>query len=91
LGGLITGLLLGWLFGAFNLINPLVSAVTLAFWGLILGAVIGAIAGVLGYAATGGRRDFTSVGSVQAEHYNILVDGDVAEAAQRLLARMPAR
>jgi hypothetical protein len=91
LGGLITGLLLGWLFGLLNLINPLVSSLTLALWGLVLGAVIGGIAGVIGYAATGGRRDFTSVGMMQADHYNVLVDADVAEEAQRLIARMPAR
>jgi Heat induced stress protein YflT domain len=90
LGGLITGLLLGWLFGAFNLVNPLVSAVTLAVWGLVVGAVIGIVAGILGYALTGGERDFTSVGSVQAEHYNIMVDTEVANEAERLLALRPA-
>jgi hypothetical protein len=91
LGGLITGLVLGWLFGAFNLINPLVSAVTLAVWGLIIGGVIGTFAGIIGYAATGGRRDFTSVSTMQADHYNVLVDVERAEDAQRLLGRMPAR
>jgi hypothetical protein len=90
LGGLITGMLFGWLFGAFNLISPLVSAVTLAFWGLIVGAVIGAMTGVIGYALSGGRRDFTSVGSIQAEHYNIMVDTEMANDAERLLARLPA-
>jgi hypothetical protein len=90
LSGGIIGLLLGWLFGWFSLVNPLVSAASLAVWGLVIGAVIGAIAGVAGYAATGGRRDFTSVGSVQAAQYNILVDADVADEAQRLLARLPA-
>ena len=89
LGGVITGFLLGWLFGVFNFINPLVPVVTMALWGLILGAVIGTLAGVLGYAATGGRRDFTSVNMIQAEHYNVLVDTDVADDAQRLLARLP--
>jgi hypothetical protein len=89
LGGILIGLLLGWLFGLFNLVNPLVSMVTLALWGLILGAVIGAVAGVLGYALTSGKRDFTSVSTMQAAHYNVLVDTGVANDAQRLLARMP--
>ena len=91
LGGGLVGLLLGWLFGWFSLVNPLVSAVSLALWGLVLGAVIGAIVSVLGYAATGGRRDFTSVGGLQAAQYNVLVDADVADEAQRLLARLPER
>jgi hypothetical protein len=89
LGGILIGLLLGWLFGLFNLVNPLVSMVTLALWGLILGAVIGAVAGGLGYAITGGKRDFTSVSMMQAEHYNVLVDTGIADDAQRLLTRMP--
>jgi hypothetical protein len=88
LGGVITGFLLGWLFGVFNFLNPVVPVVTLALWGLILGAVIGTLAGVIGYAATGGQRDFTSVSMMQAAQYNILVDTDVADDAQRLLARM---
>jgi hypothetical protein len=89
LGGVITGFLLGWLFGVFNFLNPAVPVVTLALWGLILGAVIGTLAGVIGYAATGGERDFTSVSMMQADQYNILVDTDVADDAQRRLARMP--
>ncbi len=89
LGGVITGFLLGWLFGVFNLLNPLVPVVTLVLWGLILGAVIGTLAGVIGYAATGGQRDFTSVSMMQADYYNILVDMDIAADAERLLARMP--
>jgi hypothetical protein len=89
LGGAITGFFLGWFFGMFNLVNPLVSMMMLTLWGVILGAVVGALAGVIGYAATGGQRDFTSVSMMQAEHYNVMVDTDLADDAQRLLARMP--
>jgi len=87
LGGAVTGFLLGWLFGVFSFLNPLVSVVALALWGLILGAVIGTLAGVIGYAATGGQRDFTSVSMMQADYYNVLVDMDIAAEAERLLAR----
>jgi hypothetical protein len=90
LSGVFIGLLLGWLFGMFNLVNPLVSTMMLALYGLILGAVIGAIAGLVGYAISGGQRDFTSVSMMQADRYNVLVDADSADDAQRLLARMPA-
>jgi heat induced stress protein YflT len=89
LGGMMTGFFLGWLFGVFNLPNPLVSVMTFALWGLILGGVTGTLAWVIGYAATGGRRDFTSVDTIQAEHYSVLVDADIADEAQRLLARLP--
>jgi heat induced stress protein YflT len=89
LSGVFIGLLLGWLLGLFNLVNPLVSTMMLALYGLILGAVMGAIAGLLGYAIGGGQRDFISVSMMQAAHYNILVDADMADDAQRLLARMP--
>jgi hypothetical protein len=89
LSGMFVGLLMGWLFGMFNLVNPLVSTLMLALYGLILGAVIGVITGLLGYAFTGGRRDFTSISMMQADHYNVLVDTDIADEAQRLLARMP--
>ena len=90
LGGAVTGLFLGWLLGLFNIIDPLVSAFVLAFWGLAFGGAIGAIIGVIGYAMTGGRRDFTSVGTMQAQQYNIMVDSEVADEAQRLLSQMPA-
>lgn len=89
LGGAITGFVLGWLIGIFNLLNPLVPIVAWALWGLILGAVSGTLAGVIGYAASGGQRDFTSVSTVQADYYNVLVDTDLAADAERLLARMP--
>ena len=89
LNGAVTGLFLGWLLGLFNVVDPLVSAIGLAIWGLGFGAFVGALIGLITYAATGGRRDFTSVGSMQAEQYNILVDTDVADSAQRLLSQMP--
>jgi heat induced stress protein YflT len=88
LGGAITGLFLGWLLGLFNIIDPLVSSFVLALWGLAFGVVIGAIMGVIGYAATGGRRDFTSVGTMRAQQYNIMVDAEVADEAQRLLSHL---
>jgi hypothetical protein len=85
LSGAIIGFLLGWLVGLFNVVDPFVSAIGLAIWGLCFGAFVGAIAGALAYASTSGHRDFTSVGNVQAEQYNILVDTEVADEAQRLL------
>ncbi len=92
LGGAATGIFIGFIFGLFSLITPLVSALTLAFYGLIFGAIVGALFGLLFYAFSGGRRDFTSVGSIRAQRYEIMVDSEVANEAERLLATMgPAR
>jgi hypothetical protein len=87
--GAVLGLLFGWLFGLFNWIDPLVTGLTLAFYGLLWGAVIGALLGLLVHAMSGGRRDFASVGGVQASRYDIMVDEDVAEEAARLLRERP--
>ena len=43
---------------------------------------------MLGYAVTGGRRDFSSVGGMQAERYNVMADADVADEAERVLQGM---
>jgi hypothetical protein len=40
------------------------------------------------YLSDNGRRDFTSVGSMQADRYEVLVDEDVAEQARRLIAEL---
>jgi len=41
--GAFPGVLIGWFFGLFSLIDPLVASVVLAFYGLIFGAVVGAV------------------------------------------------
>lgn len=89
--GALLGALLGWFFGLFSLVDPLVSGLALALWGLVLGAIIGAIVGAAGHAATGGQRDFSSFRGYTADTYEILVDDDRADEAERLLERMPAR
>ena len=44
-----------------------------------------------GYAATGGRRDFTSVSQVVATRYEVLVEHKLAEKARQILQRMRHR
>lgn len=88
LSGAAVGILLGWLFGLFNWVAPLISALVLAFWGLVIGLAVGAVVGLLSHLATRGRRDFSSVRTVAAEHYDIVVNAEVADEAQRLLAGM---
>ncbi|HEV7562879.1 MAG TPA: general stress protein [Solirubrobacterales bacterium] len=86
LSGALVGVLVGWLFGIFDWFNPIVAAAWLAFDGLWFGAVVGALMGLLLHALTRGRRDFASVAGITADHYDVLVDEEVAAEAARLLA-----
>jgi hypothetical protein len=52
-------------------------------------ALQGAVLGLLTHAMTGGRRDFASVSGMQASHYDVLVDEEVADQAAQILARQP--
>ena len=46
------------------------------------GAVFGAVWAVVGYAATRGRRDFSSITQVVATRYEVLVEHKVAARAR---------
>ncbi|WP_216325285.1 general stress protein [Deinococcus aestuarii] len=86
--GLFIGLFIGLLFGLLGLGGGnLLYAVA---YGMVLGAITGLIWGLIGYAVTGGRRDFTSVGGMRAERYVILADAEVAERARTLLGGLPS-
>ena len=63
---------------------------SLILWSLLIGAVIGAILNAIAYAMTAGKRDFTSVGAMRAETYDVLIDADHADKAESLLANMGA-
>jgi hypothetical protein len=81
------GLFIALLFAIFT-IGP-------AWWGVLLttvlvGAVFGAVAGFVGHWATGGRRDFASVTSLQADEYEVQVDAGLYEQAMRVAA-VPTR
>ena len=86
--GSFVGFLIGWLFAAFNWFDPLVATGWLIVDGLWFGLLTGALLGVIGHALQGGRRDFSSVPSVRAERYEVLVDEEHASEAERLLARL---
>jgi hypothetical protein len=79
------GLLIGILLGAF--------AVG-AWWRVLLVAVVagvvwGAVFGAIAHAITGGQRDFTSTPTLQADHYTLIVDADVADQSREMLSRLP--
>ena len=89
LGGLVSGAWLGLFVG---LIFSLLDASGTGFGGVIVtvlfGAVFGLIWALIGYALTGGNRDFTSVTQVVATQYEVLVEHKFVQQGRELLAQM---
>lgn len=73
------GLLIGLLFGLFTVDTD--SYVATVIGAIVLGAVFGAVFAAIAYAATGGRRDFSSVQAITASRYEVLVAADHADQA----------
>jgi hypothetical protein len=87
LSGMWMGLFVGLIFAMFGTGDSVVAVVsTVAF-----GAVFGVVWALIGYAATKGRRDFTSVSQVVATRYELLVEHKLAEQARALLATLPGQ
>lgn len=89
LAGAASGAPLGLLFGLiWSLFLPTGASIlaTIAYW-LFAGGVAGALAGVLSHAMNRGRRDFTSVSSVEADRYDVMAPDDLADDALSLLSR----
>ena len=88
-GGAWWGLFVGLLLGIF--------ATDGADWigsvltGLLIGLVFGALFGWTGYAATRGRRDFTSTSRIVASRYDVMCNPAQAEEARAHLARLSLR
>ena len=61
------------------------------FVGLLIGLAFGAAFGAMGYAATQGRRDFTSTNKIVASRYDVMCNPAQAEEARTLLARFSLR
>ena len=85
LSGLWLGLFIGLIFTFFT--NRNVLGIFLAT--MVIGAAWGAIWALVGYAATRGQRDFSSVTQVVATRYEVLVEHKVAAQARELLAGLP--
>jgi hypothetical protein len=56
---------------------------------MVIGAGFGVIWALLGYLATRGQRDFSSVTQVVATRYEVLVEHKVAARARELLSQLP--
>ncbi len=89
LGGLLSGawlgLFVGLVFSLFGEENVLALILSTA----LFGALFGVIWALVGYAATRGRRDFSSVSMIVATRYEVLVEHKHAVHGRELLATMP--
>ena len=64
----------------------------LLLYALVIGSLLGALFGASRhYIRSGGRRDFASATDIEADRYDVQIDGAVADEAKRLLAAMPSR
>jgi hypothetical protein len=55
----------------------------------LVGAGFGMLFGIISYALTGGRRDFTSTSQIVASEYEVLCLAEQAGAARDMLRRLP--
>lgn len=87
--GMGMGLFIGLIFAALGLGQG--SFIGLVAYGVVIGGIFGVVWGLVGYALSGGRRDFTSIGGMRAREYLLLTDPEVAEQARALLGELPSR
>jgi hypothetical protein len=83
------GLFVGLLLGIFSTAGS--EWIGTVLTGLLVGLVFGALFGWMGYAATRGRRDFTSTSRIMASRYDVMCNPARAEDARALLARFSLR
>jgi hypothetical protein len=88
-GGAWWGLFVGLLLGIFSTSGTAWLGALLL--GLAIGLVFGTAFAALGYAATQGRRDFTSTSQIVAGRYDVMCSPAHAEEARTLLARFSLR
>jgi len=82
------GLLVGLLLGIFAK-NGAYFATVLT--GVMLGVLFGTVWALIGYAATRGQRDFSSITKVVPGRYEVLTEHNLLAQGQELLAKLPGR
>jgi hypothetical protein len=85
LSGLWLGLFVGLVLSLFGTGGTLQIVLSTALFGLLFGLIWA----LIGYAATRGRRDFTSVQQVVATRYEVLTEHKVAAQGRDLLQSLP--
>ena len=88
-GGAWWGLFVGLLLGIFSADGG--AWIGSVVGGLLIGLAFGAAFGGAGYAATRGRRDFTSTSKIVAGRYDVMCAPPQAEQAREILARFALR
>nr|WP_230487408.1 general stress protein [Nocardioides anomalus] len=90
IGGLVSGIWLGLFVGlVLSLFSDGSSWIATVLATMVFGAAFGVIWALVGYAATRGQRDFSSVTQVVATRYEVLVEHKSAAQARELLAQLP--
>jgi hypothetical protein len=89
-GGLLSGVWMGLFVGLIlSLFDNNAGALGVIFVTAAFGALFGLIWALVGYAATRGQRDFSSVSQIVATRYEVLVEHKLAQQGRELLATMP--
>lgn len=83
LSGVWMGLFIGLIFA---LVSVPGAGWGIFFWALLIGAIFGVIFAGIGYAFSGGNRDFSSATAIVAGHYDVLCEPDVAPQARDMIA-----
>ena len=89
LGGALSGAWLGLFVGLIFALFGTGSTLQIILSTAVFGVLFGVIWALIGYAATRGRRDFTSVTQVVATKYEVLCEHKVAAQGRELLAGLP--
>jgi hypothetical protein len=85
LSGLWLGLFVGLIFSLFGTGETWPIIISTALFGMLFGVIWA----LIGYAATRGRRDFTSIQQVVATRYEVLVEHKYAAEGRAQLANLP--
>ena len=89
LGGLLSGVWMGLFIGLIFSFFGTGSAVAVILSTVVIGALFGIVWALAGYAATRGRRDFSSVSRIVATRYEVLVEHKLAAQGRELLTQLP--
>jgi hypothetical protein len=89
LGGALSGLWLGLFVGLIFSLFGTGQTLTIILSTGLFGVLFGVIWALVGYAATQGRRDFTSIQQVVATRYEVLVEHKYLAEGRALLAELP--